>query len=144
MSDANVLVHANPEECRLNVKCGIARIIFITEVFIAMRYHTDWIMKQVNEMQAVLQEHADVLKVAPDTIDKQLATQFKDFKKQHPPLFNKASRPMQPADMSIMKSMLSRLQSIQQGDITPYDADVELGEILADRYIRPMVANQTR
>lgn len=111
-----------------------------------MRYHSDWIMTQVNEMQAILREHADVLKVAPDTIDKQLATQFKDFKKQHPPLFNKASRPLQPADMTILKSMLTRLQSIKQGSITAYDADVELGEILADRYIRPMVnsSNQTR
>lgn len=127
-------------------KCGIGEIIFITEVIIAMRYHSDWIMTQVNEMQAILREHADVLKVAPDTIDKQLATQFKDFKKQHPPLFHKASRPLQPADMTILKSMLTRLQSIKQGSITAYDADVELGEILADRYIRPMVnsSNQTR
>lgn len=109
-----------------------------------MRYHSDWIMKQVNEMQAVLQEHADVLKVAPDTVDKQLAVQFKDFKKQHPPLFTKASRPLQPADIAIIKSMMSRLQSIQQGSITRHDADVELGEILADRFIQPLVSNQRR
>ena len=91
---------------------------------------SEWIRQQVVAMQLVVADGGD---------DDRLAREFPVFRDKHPALFAKASRPMSDADMSILATMLDRLCDIASGQLTAHEADVELGEILADRYVRPLL-----
>lgn len=99
------------------------------------------ILDTVTAMQAVVRDNADLLAAAPAVLDSVLGQQFASFQEAHPALFRKASRPMDRQDLDLLRSMLTQLQNIADGSLSQHDADVELGEQLADRYIHPVVGS---
>jgi hypothetical protein len=73
------------------------------------------------------------------TVRRRLKPAFRSFKTRQPLLFEKACKPISPQDMGILKLMLSRMQDMKNETVTRHDASVSIGQVLVDKYVRPLV-----
>ena len=70
-----------------------------------------------------------------DLIDK-----YNDLYKASEKLFDKLLNPnLKPEELNIIRIMLQKKQERDSGTIKKFDADKEIGEILCDTYVKPML-----
>ena len=70
-----------------------------------------------------------------------LTERFENLKEKNPPLFQKASKLMSEHDMTILCTMLKQLHNIKMRDLSEHDASVHVGQMLFDRYVKPVVGD---
>lgn len=61
--------------------------------------------------------------------------EFSDFNTKYPTLFRKLLE--EDCDSKQLDYMLKQLENIQKGNKTQYDASVEIGQILVDKFVKP-------
>ena len=95
------------------------------------------IREQVNNVRKYVQIH----KREPDMIDN-ASIEFADFKLTYPTLFKKICD--NTCDRQQLEMLLQRLEQIQSSQKTQYDASVEVGQILVDKYVKPKLEEKER
>jgi hypothetical protein len=86
------------------------------------------VMRSVEAMQGVVSE-LTLQGADAATVRQRLKSAFRSFKTRQPLLFEKASKLMSPADMAILKLMLSRMQDMKNETVTRHDASVSVGQV---------------
>lgn len=89
----------------------------------------NWVISQVQEMQNIVR-HGN---------RRRLKNEFAEFKQQCPAIYEKASKPMDATEMEMLLSMLRHLQNIRENKVSQHESSVQVGQMLVDRYIAPVV-----
>jgi hypothetical protein len=66
------------------------------------------------------------------------AAKYKNFKKNYPVLFDVACRP-EPIDQNMLNMMIQMVSKIHNKELTQHDASVNVGQVLFDKYVDPIV-----
>ena len=76
-----------------------------------------------------------------DNINKEdLINKYNDLYKASEKLFEKLLNPnLKPEELNIIRIMLQKKQERDAGNIEKFDADKEIGEVLCDTYVKPML-----
>ena len=90
----------------------------------------NYIISNVFEMQERIKE---------GKIDK-LEQDYSEFKERFPAIYEKASKPMDKAQMDILLLMMSKCQSMNENKSNLHDNSVDIGQVLVDKYIKPRVS----
>lgn len=76
------------------------------------------------------------------TFDEDIAKEFADFKLKYPTLFKKLSE--NNCDPKQLDMMLDKLEQVQTSRKTQYDASVEVGQVLVDKFVKPKLEEKQR
>ena len=75
-----------------------------------------------------------------DVNKKDLIDKYNDLYKASEKLFDKLLNPdLKPEELNIIRIMLQKKQERDSGIIEKLDADKEIGEVLCDTYVKPML-----
>ena len=94
----------------------------------------NYVISQVIEMQNVVR-HGNKRILKDD---------FAEFKEKCPALYEKSSRPMDSTEMEVLLTMLRRVQDIRENKISQHDGSVQVGQLLVNKYISPVVEGNTQ
>lgn len=89
----------------------------------------NWVISQVIDMQQIV-KHGN---------KRRLKEEFAEFKEKCPAVYEKASRPMDATEMDMLLTMLRRVQDIRENKISQHDGSVQVGQMLVNKYISPVV-----
>lgn len=71
-----------------------------------------------------------------------LEKEFADLKQRSPILFEKALVPMSQGDVRVLLEMMDKLKDVQNNRISQHEGSVSVGQLLVDKYIKPVVGGQ--
>tara|TARA_B100000035_G_C20937250_1_gene525772 strand:- start:737 stop:1060 length:324 start_codon:yes stop_codon:yes gene_type:complete len=62
---------------------------------------------------------------------------YPEFNESHPEIFKSVLSGS--LDMNMFKYMISMLKKMERGNITERNASIEVGQVLVDKYVKPLV-----
>lgn len=96
-----------------------------------------YVMRQVETMQNRIKSSESHIS------DDELKNEFAEFHKRCPHIFAKARSPMSQTDMDILSNMLRKLGDIRRNNVSHEDGSREIGELLVDTFVKPMLKDKT-
>jgi hypothetical protein len=91
-------------------------------------------------VNAIIQEILDNIenKSNNDKIKETYAIKYPLFKQNYPTLFEKLFDPT--IDKKMLNLMLEEKKNIDSNEISQHNASVKIGEVLVDKYVKPMLS----
>jgi hypothetical protein len=95
------------------------------------------IKKQIKDIQKYVAKNKN-----KSTFTTDIGTEFPIFKERYPVLFKLLSQ--NNCDPQQLAMLLGRLEQVQAGTKSQYDASVEVGTMLVDKHVKPKLAEKER
>lgn len=85
------------------------------------------VRRMVDEVEAALREQTPA----------QVSSQFADYQKEFPRIFEMLLTRTYPRD--ILEMMIGQLEKMESGNVSQHNASVHVGGVLVDRFVKPQL-----
>lgn len=94
--------------------------------------------KRSERVRRMIQE---VEKALAQETPAQVSSQFADYQKEFPRIFEMVLTRTYPRD--IMEMMIAQIEKMEAGNVSQHNASVHVGGILVDRFVKPQLKHAT-